>query len=317
MFDSEAIGQIAVCVCTYRRPLSLSRLLNALAEMERPSRTKFVIVDNDGTDLRTRDLVRDFQNACGVPVTYVVETVPGLSAARNAAFKAARTAGATVVALLDDDEWPSGQWLTKLIDARRSTGAAVIGGPVYPVFEPGKEPPAKYRWLWSVQKGRLRGATHVYCTCNCLVDLAVVPLHDDGPFSNAFGFTGGEDVVFFRQLHAAGIKMAWSDEAIVFEKISGERATFAWLRRRWYRLGNVGVKCERAAPVGEAFAPIPKTILLALRLPIYPLVNAQALKKPWLWLLEAERIRGRLASHAGFVVLQYARDGARQQQCEY
>jgi hypothetical protein len=28
-----------------------------------------------------------------------------------------------------------------------------------------------------------------------------------------------------------------------------------------------------------------------------------------LWLLEAERIRGRLACHAGFVIMQYGREG--------
>jgi succinoglycan biosynthesis protein ExoM len=137
----------------------------------------------------------------------------------------------------------------------------------------------------------------------------------DQPFPDEFGFTGGEDVVFFRRLHSAGITMAWSDEAIAFEEISAERASLGWLRRRWYRLGNVGVKCERAAPVRGAFPPLPKTILLALRLLIYPLTNLKVLTMPLLWLLEAERIRGRVASHAGAVVMQYGREGARGRQC--
>ena len=316
MFDSNAMEQIAVCVCTYRRPVQLTRLLKALAEMARPANTKFIIVDNDGSDPQTENLVRDFQNACRAPVTYAVEPEPGLAAARNAAFKAARGAGISTVALLDDDEWPSEQWLTKLIDMRRETGAAVIGGPVSPVFEAGKAPSAKYQSLWSVQQGRLGGFTHVYCTCNCLIDLWAVAFLGDEPFSSAFRFTGGEDVVFFRRLHAAGIKMAWSEKAIVFEGVSGERATLGWLRRRWYRLGNIGVRCERAAPVRGDMPALAKTMLLVLRLLVYPLFDRRVFTAPLLWLLEGERVCGRLASHAGFTVIQYGREGV-QPSCSY
>jgi succinoglycan biosynthesis protein ExoM len=307
---------IAVCICTYRRPLQLARLLKILAEIPRPSVTMFVIVDNDGSSGKTESAVHNFQILCGAPVKFIVETEPGLSAARNAALRVARRAGARTVALLDDDEWPSPQWLTKLIETQSRSGAAVVGGPVHPVFPTGSVPLKKYGTLWSVQKGRLAGRTHVYCTCNCLLDLSAVEFLGDQPFPLEFGFTGGEDVVFFRRLHSAGVRMAWSDDAIAFEEISAERASLGWLRRRWYRLGNIGVKCERAAPIAGALPPLPKTILLALRFLIYPLVNLRVLTMPLLWLLEAERIRGRLASHVGTVVMQYGREEAHGRQCE-
>jgi succinoglycan biosynthesis protein ExoM len=311
------IERIAVCVCTYRRPVPLARLLKQLAEMPRTADTVFVIVDNDGGSGRTENLVHEFQRNCSAPVTYVLEPEPGLSAARNAAFRAARAAGAGIVALLDDDEYPSEKWLIKLIETRADTGAAVVGGPVHPVFDAERPPPEKYQTLWTVQKGRLRGLTHVYCTCNCLIDLGAVAFLGDEPFLRAFRFTGGEDVVFFRRLHAARIKMAWSDEAIVFEEISHDRATLAWLRRRWFRLGNIGVKCERAAPVRGDVPPLVKTLLLSVRLMIYPLFNRGVFTMPLLWLLEAERIRGRVASHAGFVVMQYGREATQQRECVY
>lgn len=313
MSDPRAI---AVCVCTYQRPLQLARLFKALAETERPVDTTFVIVDNDGSDPQTRILVSDFQDACGAPVTYVVEKEPGLSAPRNAAFKAARAAGASTVALLDDDEWPSKHWLTDLIVTQRESGAAVVGGPVEPVFEAGEAPSARYQPLWYVQKGQLRGLTHVYCTCNALIDLGAVAFLGNEPFSSAFRFTGGEDVVFFRRLHAAGIPMAWAEDATVFEGISGDRTTLAWLRRRWYRLGNIGVRCEQAAPVHGDLPTLLKSILLALRLPIYPLIDRRVFTAPLVWLLEAERVLGRLASHAGLTVVQYGRKGA-ERSCLY
>jgi succinoglycan biosynthesis protein ExoM len=298
---------IAVCVCTFRRPAQLARLLRALSEMHCPLRTVFVIVDNDGNDAETQDVVRAFERSSDAAVSFVIESEPGLSAARNRALKEARATGARAVAFLDDDEWPSPQWLNKLIEIWSATGAAAIGGPVLPVFEKGSEPPEKYQALWAVRKGRLGGRTHVYCTCNCFIDLAALASFGDEAFSADFAFTGGEDVVLFRRLHAAGTRMAWSDEAIVFEQVSAERASFGWLRRRWYRLGNIGVKCERAAPVGEVIPPLAKSLLLAARLPFYPLFNGRVLTRPRLWLLEAERIRGRLAYHAGVVVMQYSR----------
>lgn len=302
--------QIAICVCTYRRPAQLARLLQKLAALALPPRTMFVIVDNEGGSAQTDKLVRGFRESCTAPVISVVEPEPGLAAARNAAFRAARAAGADAVAMLDDDEWPADQWLTKLAETASRTGAAVVGGPVYPVFDVGETPPERYQRLWSVPEGRLQGLTHVYCTCNCLIDLGVVGFLGDEPFPSAFRFTGGEDVVFFRRLHAARVEMAWSEEAVVFEEISGERATFGWLRRRWYRLGNIGVRCERAAPVSGDMPPLAKSMLLALRLTIYPFLDRRVFKAPMLWLLEGERVRGRLASHAGFTMVQYGREAS-------
>lgn len=308
MHTSELMEPIAVCICTYRRPAQLARLLNVLAEAPRPANTIFVIVDNDGSNNETAALVHDFQRRSRASVLLVVEPDPGLSAARNAALRTARGAGAKTVALVDDDEWPSSGWLIKLSETLSGTGAEVVGGPVTPVFAEGCEPSKKMEALWSVGRGRLGRRTHVYCTCNCMFSLSAVAFLGDQPFPPEFRFTGGEDVVFFRRLHSAGIRMAWSDEATVFEEISAERASSGWLRRRWYRLGNVGVMCERTAPIGDFLSPLPKTILLALRLPIYPLFNRAVLETPLLWLLEGERIRGRLAAHAGRVVMQYGRE---------
>ena len=305
--------EIAVCVCTYRRPAQLGRLLAALGRMHWPPGVMFIIVDNAG-DSQTEKVVREFERGCRAPVTYLVEPDPGLSPARNTALRAARTAGARAMAMLDDDEWPSVSWLVELIKVQAEAGAAIVGGPVIPVFETARALPEQYRSLWSVQQGRLGGAVHVYCTCNCLIDLSATAFLGEEPFPFDFRFTGGEDVVFFRRLHAAGIPMAWSEKAVVYEGIPADRATIAWLRRRWYRLGNIGVRCEQAAPVRGDIRPLVKTILLAGRLLIFPLVNRRAMQIPLLWLLEADRIRGRLASHAGVVAMQYGPETVRRLQ---
>lgn len=298
-----------MCVCTCERARQLSRLLAILDELQRPARTIFVVVNSGGRDPRAQAVVDEFRKTSSSRVEYVAETCPGISAARNAALVAARAAGAEIVAMLDDDEWPSREWLTRLIETRLATGAAVVGGPVQPVFASRSERLRKYERLWSVQRGSLSGRPYVYCTCNCLFDLSAADLLGPAPFPEEFGLSGGEDVVFFRRLHFAGVPMAWSDEAIVFEDVPEERANFAWMRRRWYRHGNVGVQCEKAAPGPTGLPPLLKTIALCGRLPLYPLFNRLALSAPLLWILECDRIRGRIASHIGRIRANYERSG--------
>jgi succinoglycan biosynthesis protein ExoM len=301
------VERVAVCVCTYKRNRQLGRLLDSLLHLTRPATTMFVIVDNDGRDPETGALVAKFQETCGNRVDYVTEPKVGISAARNAAFTTARKAGATALAMLDDDEWPSPGWLMRFLEARDATGARVIGGPVRPIFGGKRRPPERYERLWTVQRGALNGQLHVYCTCNCLVQVSAMELLGDQPFPDEFGLTGGEDVVFFRRLHFAGVTMAWCDEAVVFEEIPENHATFAWMRRRWYRHGNAGVRCERAAPNPNGIPPLAKTALLCGRLFAYPLFNHATLRMPMLWMLEAEKVRGRIAAHLGMVLFDYGR----------
>ena len=300
-------GPVAVCICTFRRPKQLARLLSALLSITRPPCVCFVIVDNDGDDPAVEVLVAKFRAEADAPVEFLVERCPGISAARNAAVAAARRMGARAIAMLDDDEWPSRDWLQNLVAAREASGAAIVGGPVEPVFQSVGGVPKEFRKLWSVRAGRLNGKTYVYCTCNCLIDLHAIVFLGDRPFPEDFGASGGEDTVFFRQLFFGGLGMAWAEEAVVFEEIPTERASLTWMRRRWFRHGNVGVRCEQAVPGPGDLSPLLKTILLCLRFPLYPLLSRSSIRSPFLWVLEAERIRGRIAAHLGVMHEEYGR----------
>jgi succinoglycan biosynthesis protein ExoM len=276
-----------------------------LREISRPPSTSFVIVDNDGEDPAIEALVADFRASADARVDFIVERRPGISAARNTAVAAALRGGAVAIAMLDDDEWPSSDWLVKLVATREASGAAIIGGPVEPVFDSIHRVPKKFEKLWSVGKGQLEGKLYVYCTCNCLIDLNAVASFGDRPFPEEFGMSGGEDAVFFRRLFFAGLGMAWADEAVVFEEVPADRAQLRWMRQRWYRHGNVGVRSERAAPGRNDLPPFLKTALLCMRFPLYPLLSRSPVRDPFLWVLEAERIRGRIAAHLGVVGQEY------------
>jgi succinoglycan biosynthesis protein ExoM len=305
-FDSSE-PRVAVCLCTFKRPAQLTRLLDSLLAIARPPSTAFVIVDNDGTDPDVEQRVKAFASACKDHVEFRVQHKPGISAARNAAIATARTVGANLVAMLDDDEWASPGWLMELLKTRELAGVAVVGGPVEPVFPQDRAPAQQYRRLWSVPPGRMHGRTYVYCTANCLVELSALDGLGEAPFDDRFGLTGGEDSALFRRLFFSGVTMAWAERALLYQDFSPERADMDWMRKRWYRQGNIGVECERASPDPRGLAALPKSLLLLARLPFYPLFNRNAFRAPLLWQLESERVRGRIARHLGYGFEEYAR----------
>ena len=295
---------VAVAVCTYRRPDGLARLLAALPAGAPGAAV--IVIDNDGADPRVPAVVAAAR-AAGLDVRLAVEPRPGISAARNRAFAEAEAAGIGLLALLDDDEWPAPGWLPALLRRREETGAAVVGGVVRPQFPAGAGGLARYARFWSVLPQARDGQPFVHATSNVLIDLRCLDGVPRPLFDDAYGLTGGGDVVFFARLFARGVAMAWSEEAVAFEAVPPARASWVWIVGRRRRVGNHMVREEtlRAGPVRPAL----KTAALCLRLAIYPLLRREPEARVAGWRLEAAKLRGRIAAHRGRQVVEYARDG--------
>jgi len=264
-----------------------------------------IVVDNDGSDPAIAELAARHAANTGLDLHFVVEPTPGIAAARNAIFARADTLGIRFLAMIDDDEWPSPQWLIALGARQVETGAHIVGGPVAPVFpENARQLEAIARW-WSVGPQLLQGKQFVFCTCNFLIDLDAIRKHPRPLFDPLFGLSGGGDTVFFRGLFFAGHPMAWADNAGVFEDVPPSRASLSWMRTRRFRVGNHAATWE-TRDQGRIRA-IAKSLGLTARLVIYPLLNREA-EARWLgWLLEFEKIRGRWNAHQGMLFMEYAR----------
>lgn len=299
--------EVAVGVCTYRRASSLLRTLEHVGESiaRCGRRAAVIVVDNDGQDPEVEAAVRAWAARSGIELVFAVESEPGIAAARNRVFGLAGERGARFLAMLDDDEWPDPRWLSALLEAQERSGAVVVGGPVEPVFPPSTPDLARYRRYWSVKPQLLDGRPFVFCTCNFLIDLRAISDVPRPLFDPRFGLSGGGDTVFFRGLFFAGHAMDWSDEALVLEEVPPSRASIAWIRTRRFRVGNHAVHWERLGSPGHRSAL--KTLGLALRLPIYPLLGRER-ESPLLgWLLEYDKLRGRVAAHLGRTFVEYGR----------
>lgn len=224
---------VVIAVLTYRRPDSLRALLPLLVQQatEASSHTRVLVVDND-PEMTARSVVDSFEFDA---VDYVSEQRPGIAAARSRALQEAR--GARILAFIDDDEMPSAGWLRRLLDTYHQTEAAAVVGPVVSEFAVKPE-----EWITSggfFRRRRLPTGTEVDVahTGNLLLDLEQVSqLGLD--FDPRFGLTGGEDILFTRQIVQRGGRIVWCDEAVVTDLVPADRSTRKWVLRRAFSSGN-------------------------------------------------------------------------------
>jgi succinoglycan biosynthesis protein ExoM len=306
----DNMGPWVVGLATYKRPEGLVRVIDhiGVSAQKLGQPVELIVVDNDGSDPAIAALASEHAQSAGLILHFIIEPTPGIAAARNAAFNRAFEIGARFMAMIDDDEWPSEDWLVELDKKRVETGAHIVGGPVTPVFPQEHKALERIARWWSVQPQMLEGKPFVFCTCNFLADLGALQDVPRPLFDPQFGLSGGGDTVFFRGLFFSGHPMAWADEALVYEEVPLSRASLKWMRTRRFRVGNHAATWE-TRDQGKVKA-IVKTLGLSARLAIYPLLGREPEARGVGWLLEMEKIRGRWDAHSGALFVEYGRPDA-------
>jgi succinoglycan biosynthesis protein ExoM len=256
--------RVAICVATYRRPISLERLLRSLAGLtyERSDRPEVtvVVVDND-RDGSAAAVVEACRQSAPGRIEYAVEAEPNIARARNQAVEIALRGEPDALAFIDDDEVADTRWLDELMAAQRAHDADVVFGPVLPRYEPAVQP-------WVVRGGffepnRYDNGTvlKIGWTGNALVRRTMFA-NPAFRFDPAFGTSGGEDTHFFMRLYRSGARMVWTNDARAEELVPVSRTSVRWLVLRAYRIGNTSVYCERA--LCPAWAWVPGRLAMAL-----------------------------------------------------
>ncbi len=237
--------KVAVCICTFRRPEGLRRLLTGLGALRfsRVARPEVLIVLADNApDASAKDVVAEMRTRIPWAIRYVHEPRRGLAFARNATLDAV-PGDARWVAFIDDDEEPAAEWLDALLATARAHAAPIVAGPVLPRFQ--SEPPA-----WIVAGGFFRRGPYVdgapadvVATNNALVEARHIRRHG-WRFDLAFNHNGGEDQHFFSRAVDAGLKAVTAAAAEVVETVPPQRVTLAWLLRRHFRMGTTLAKID-------------------------------------------------------------------------
>ncbi len=246
------LDHITVCICTYKRPEMLQRLLTGLKNQSTGGLFTYsaVIVDNDSAQ-SAKHVVEEMRRDSGIDADYQCEPEQNIALARN---RAVQHADGDFLAFIDDDEVPNSAWLLHLYKAMHEFHADGILAPVLPLFE--HDPP---KWLiksrvcerTSFETGTILRNPRYTRTGNVLLKRSILP-NDEAPFDRRFGKTGGEDVDFFRRMLAKGKVFVWCNEAYVHEIVPQQRMKRAYYLRRALLRGSVSAKHTSLVSVSAA-----------------------------------------------------------------
>lgn len=232
---------IAICIATYKRPYLLQQLLNSLNAIHLPESVSVSlrIVDND-TNETAKQTVAQFKKSTTSSFTeihYLTESRQNIAHARNCAIN---LKPAHVIIFVDDDETVDKNWLIHLWQTYLTYKPDALFGPVKEKltqanhkawkehFFSKSTPPTGTALTWQSTR-----------TSNTLVDGNVFYGKNPLRFDSSFGISGGSDSHLFARLQKRGGILLACQEALVEEIVPPERATIAWLCKRWYRNGLI------------------------------------------------------------------------------
>jgi glucosyl-dolichyl phosphate glucuronosyltransferase len=245
---------ITVILCTYNRCADLVVALESLAASQMPSSIPWevLVVDNNSTD-RTREVVESFCRRHSKRFRYLFEPKPGKSFALNAGIA---NAGSAILAFMDDDATVTPGWLQNLTAPLQHGEWAGSAGKILPAqkFTP---PP----WLPDdlVNWGGILCAYFDLGDDPCELDRAPYGVNmafrrrvfekyggfrtDLGPRPNSQ--IRNEDTEFGRRLLAAGERLRYEPSAVVYHPVPQGRITQEYFFSWWYDYGQAMIR-ERA-----------------------------------------------------------------------
>jgi glycosyltransferase involved in cell wall biosynthesis len=242
---------ITVILCTYNRCQDLVKALSSVALSRLPESVgwEVLVVDNNSHD-RTRDVVADFSRRYPGRFRYLFESHPGKSYALNSGIAEAR---GDIIAFMDDDVTVDPTWLQKLTAPLLESNWAGCGGRILPVWN--CTPP---RWLpdtgryplsplavfdLGLEAGRL--AEPPFGT-NMAFQKAVLAKH--GGFRTDLGPGPGneirhcEDSEFGNRLLSAGERLWYEPSAIVYHPVPQDRLRRDYFQSWWFDKARADIR---------------------------------------------------------------------------
>lgn len=238
--------RICISVATRNRPKMLCNLFSSLALIEKPdsASVSFLIVENDASPT-LHEIVEDIRKRMpDDEINYIVESILGISSARNRALNHAIEQDFDFLVYVDDDEFVEADWLIKLLAERDKTDLDIVGSPVRPKpFDENLTILQKLVWSGIERSGYKserkcrrkcesgRGDSIKVATGSWMGRLDF--FRNTGlRFDSHFGLTGGEDWNLWAKAKSLGARTGWACDAIVYETVPSSRLTLSYHYRR-------------------------------------------------------------------------------------
>ena len=111
--------KLLVGIPTHKRPELLRKCLDSIAAQRGAlPEIEVFIADNDAAGREGVNLVEQMAPGFPYPLAGAVVAQPGISAVRNAILDEAKRRGVDFIAMIDDDETASPEWLVNLLKSK-------------------------------------------------------------------------------------------------------------------------------------------------------------------------------------------------------
>jgi len=249
---------ISVLICTFNRCDSLGNTLDSLLNQECDSAFGYevIVIDNNSQD-RTKEVVENYIAKFGKKLRYIFEPAQGLSIARNRGIK---EANGDIVAFTDDDVIADSKWLLNIARCFREYKCDALGGRILPLF-----PPNAPRWIkknTDILNGPLvcndRGEADLICDgnndsmpfvgANIAFDKRCFDKH--GLFKTDLGVGAaskglmGEETEYFSRLQKAGQKLYYCGKALVWHRAERSRMSYRYIAKWFFASGKYYAKAD-------------------------------------------------------------------------
>ena len=242
--------RISIILCTYNRCNRLATALRSVAvsQLSDAISWEVLVVDNNSKD-KTRDVVEDFAGRYPGRFRYLFEPHQGKSYALNSGIRAA---AGEILAFMDDDVEVDPNWLCNLSTSLNDPAWSGAGGRILP--EAGFMPP---RWLNTNGRYALAPLA-IFDLGTEAGELKEAPFGTNmafrkemfskyGDFRTDLGPQPGseirnEDTEFGFRLLARGERFWYEPSAIVYHSVSRDRIRPAYFLAWWYDKARADIK---------------------------------------------------------------------------
>jgi glycosyltransferase involved in cell wall biosynthesis len=234
--------KLSVIIPTFNRCEELSRTLRDLATVQSDYVWELIVVDNNSTD-RTREVVDESARTFPVPVRYVFEREQGRCPALNAGTAAAR---GEIIIHTDDDLRFDTNWLNAAVHGLDRLACDYVGGKILPLWPDDVRP----AWL-STDSARQRAVIAIAdygeeaipfgsgpaMGCNFAVRREAVQrvgLWDARVGRKGTSLLGQEQREWCMRARSAGVRGFYLPDMIVHHVVPPERLSKRYFRRWFY-----------------------------------------------------------------------------------
>lgn len=243
---AETALELAIIICSFRRPELLRAALRSVACQHVPERVKIRVYVVDNSDEGSAaGVVQDCVRETGLDCRWLEAHPANISVARNTGVAASKE---PFVVFLDDDEACEAGWIAAIAAGLRAHPQDVFFGRVETDFEAPDRASNAVQQLFSRRLNKEPGFELMafgpekipgitLATCNSIFRRATA-LNEAAPFDEAFGHGGGEDYDLFCRLQRRGCRFGWLPDAAVREFVPASRCEGGYLWKRFYAGGQ-------------------------------------------------------------------------------